>query len=454
MVPFIGKFSCRGTVLKKSKTFTGGLVLNAEKQQAEPLPLSMLPQPPIVTIPLLQHSGGTPARLMVKEGDIVSMGQMIGATQGDTCAAVHASVSGTVVKVLRYPFSENPDTLAVSIENNGEDEFASPIPYDKPWQECSPQELIAKISLSGIVDFNGTAVPAHSKLAAAKDLPAEFLILNAMVTEPFADADYRLTLEQTEKVLTGGLISQKIIGTKTLSVAINDKNSVIEKALLTLIADERFKTISLIKLKPKYPQHEEKILARSCSATPAAALRTVVMSAASAAQLRDAVMESIPWYQRIVTVAGECAGPAKSFLVRIGTPVSSLLKAVEADLTKTTRIISGGPLSGTSISTLETPVLKSTNAILALAAHCPGPDPFACINCGRCVRVCPMRLTPSRLALLAKKNETAEAMAWNINDCIDCGCCSYVCPSAINLLHLIQYGKRQAGRSVRSKALV
>jgi Na+-translocating ferredoxin:NAD+ oxidoreductase subunit C len=443
----------RGMALGKSKTFTGGLLFKADKQQADPLPLSILPAPPLVTIPLLQHSGGTPARPLVKPGDFVSMGQMIGETMDDTSAAVHASVSGTVVNVARYPFSEHSDTFAVSIENNGNDEFASPIPYDKPWQDSTPQELIAKISLSGIIDFNNTAVPAHIKLAAGRDSSAGSLILNAMVTEPYADTDYRLLLEQTEKVLVGGLICKKITGAERLFIAFNEKNSVIEKVLATHMTDERFKAITPIRLKPKYPQHEEKLLARACSPAIAAEKRTLVMNAASASYIRDAVMESTPWYQRIVTVAGRPDGSKKSFLVRIGTPVASLLEAGEIDLTRTTEIIAGGPLSGTAVSTLDTPVTKSANAILALASPLPDSGSFACINCGRCVRVCPTRLSPARLARLAQKNETTEMLAWHINECIDCGCCAYVCPSAINLLHFIQYGKRQIAFPLRTRAI-
>lgn len=438
--------------LKQNKSFSGGLVLKADKQQTDALPIETFPAPPIVTIPLLQHAGGTPARPIVKQGDFVSMGQMIGEASADTSAAVHASVSGTVINVSRYPYSENQDTFAVSIENNGDDEFASPIPYDKTWQDSSPQELAGKILLSGIIDFNGTGVPAHTKLAIAQK-PTESLILNAMVTEPYANADYRLLLEQTEKVLTGGLIGKKITGAEHIIIAINDKDSAVEQALTPLLADERFKDIAIKKLKPKYPQHEEKLLARVCSATPAAALHSVVLSATSAACIRDAVIECIPWYQRVVTVAGETALSPKHFLVRIGSPIAPLLKAGAVDLTKTTKIISGGPLSGRAISALDAPVTKSTNALIALGTTYPGLGGFACISCGRCMSVCPMRLAPARLALLAQKKDTAEALDWHIHDCIDCGCCAFVCPSAINLVHFIQYGKQQVTISMRSEAL-
>jgi electron transport complex protein RnfC len=380
------------------------------------------------------------------------MGQMIGEVSADTSAAVHASVSGTVTNISRYHYSENQGTFAVSIENNGDDEFASPIPYDKTWQDSTPQELSRKISLSGIIDFNGTAAPAHTKFAAAPK-PAESLILNAMVTEPYANADCRLLLEQTEKVLTGGLIAQKIIGAERMFIAINEKNSAIEQALTSLLADERFKDIAIKKLKPKYPQHEEKLLAYVCSATPAAALCSLVLSAASAACIRDAVVECIPWYQRVVTVAGPAAGSPKNLLVRIGSPIAPLLEAGAVDLTKTTKIISGGPLSGRAVSALDAPVTKATNALIALDTIFPGSGGFACISCGRCIVVCPMRLAPARLARLVQKNDMVEAQTWHIHDCIDCGCCAYVCPSAINLVHFIQYGKQQATFSMRSGAL-
>jgi Na+-translocating ferredoxin:NAD+ oxidoreductase subunit C len=447
----------RGKQLKKNITFKGGLVFRADRQPTDTLPIEPLqPAPPIVTIPLLQHRGGIPAQPVVKPGDCVSMGQMIGKAADGSSAAVHASVSGTVIRVSRYPFIEGRDIFAVSIENNGDDEFASPIPYDKTWQDSSPEELVTKISLSGIIDFNGTAVPAHIKLSAAIGSPSGSLLLNAMATEPFATADCRLLVEQTEKALTGGLICKKITGAERLSIVINDKNTAIEQPLIALLNDERFKNIALIKLKPTYPQHHEKLLSRCAAASGAGSNpdHSTVLDAATAVHIRDAVMESVPWYQRVVTVAGPTAGSPKNLLVRIGTPAASLLDAAKVDLEKTVKIISGVPLSGSALSALDAPVTKSTNALIALDISFPGSRGFSCINCGRCVSVCPMHLAPARLARLAQKSDFAEALDWRIHDCIDCGCCAYVCPSSINLVHLIQYGKRRVTSSMQSKVPV
>jgi electron transport complex protein RnfC len=439
--------------LRRNKTFAGGLLFKADGQQTDTLPIETLPAPPVVTIPLLQHDGGVPARPIVKNGDFVSMGQMIGCTNGKNSAAVHASVSGTVMSVTHYPHSGTAETFAVTIENNGDDEFASPIPYDKPWQESSPQELIGKIALSGVIDFNGRAVPAHDKLSRAFTMPIESLILNAMVTEPNTGADYRLFLEQTEKALTGCLICGKIAGAQRFIIVINEKNNAAEQALSAVLADERFKAMSIMTLKPRYPQHEEKLLARTVSATPDAGEHCLVLGVASAIYIRDAVMECIPWFKRVVAVAGPLAGSPKNILARIGTPVSSLLKAGAVDMTKLKKIVAGGPLSGRAVPTLDTPVTKSMNALLALDIPLKGAGGSACINCGRCMAACPMRLAPMRLARLAEKNDCAEMLAWHIQDCIDCGCCAYSCPSAINLVHYIQFGKQRISQQLRQKAL-
>ena len=433
-------------MLKQNKTFQGGLILKTEKQQTDALLIEKLPAPRIVVIPLLQHTGGKPARPMVKTGDHVSMGQQIGGAEKCGSAAVHASVSGTIIAVSRYPFSENSETFAVTIENDGEDEFASPIPYDKTWHETAADDLIGKIAVSGVVDFNGSALPAHEKLLAAKNrMSGLSLILNAMVTEPLVSADYRILIEQTEKVLTGGLICKKITGAESLSIVVNDKNSAVEEALTALLSQEPFKEISLQKLKPKYPQHHEKLF------MPLAGRNTLVLGAATAACIRDAVIECVPWFQRVVTIAGPAAGSPKNLLVRLGTPAIELLKAGGVDLAKTKKIVSGGPLSGTALPILDTPVIKSTTALLALDSAGLKNESIACINCGRCVSVCPMRLSPMRLAHLARTNDCIEAKAWHIDECIDCGCCAYVCPSSINLVHYLQYGRQQSLRPVRQK---
>jgi Na+-translocating ferredoxin:NAD+ oxidoreductase subunit C len=433
-------------LVPKKMTFRGGVVLKPDRQQTDSLPVESLPAPRYVTIPLLQHSGGVPAQPVVKPGDHVATGQMIGEPHDEASAPVHASICGTVIRFDRFPYAPGRTAFAIVIENDGREEFSSPIPYSKPWTEADPGELLSVLALSGIVD--GCA-PVHTKLAGAASARVETLIVNAVTDEPYLAADSRLLFEQAEKALTGILICKKITGASRCIIALSDTKPDLASAISEKMSGERFAGVSLATVKTKYPQHVERLLIRACTGKelPSGASSVqegcMVLDGATAVYLRDAVMECMPWYQRVVTVAGPLVGAPKNLLVRIGTPLRNLLEACCADTALIKKLVLGGPLSGIACHDLDAPVTKATSAILPLGDSFPALMQHACINCGQCVGVCPMRIAPSLLAALVRKNDVAQAVGCSLMECIGCGCCAYVCPSKINLVHFLEFGKLQ-----------
>jgi Na+-translocating ferredoxin:NAD+ oxidoreductase subunit C len=429
------------------KGLTGGIFFDPGMGNAGNLPIEQLAAPPVAVIPLVQHRG-SPAQPVVKVGDHVAIGQIIGAAIDATAVPVHASISGTVTKLARYPYAQDPSVVAVTIENNGKEEFASPIPYDKPWTESTPDELVKKIALSGIVDRMSGGLPVHAALAAACRSSVGTLIINALETEPYCSADTRLCVERIEKVATGAAICKKITGVAACLVAVSEKSAPLMQAVATLLSDARLKEISLVKVKKaKYPRHEKQFVVRACTGAelPFDASETtagcVVVGVAAAAAVYDAIVELVPSYQRVVTVAGGAIAAPKNLLVRIGTPVGQLLGACGADFAKIKKLVSGGPLSGAAVHDFAAPVTKSTAALLAIEETFPGEQRHECIGCRRCSAVCPMRLAPSRLVKLANKEDAVGLGEWNVGVCIECGCCAYVCPAKINLVHGITFGK-------------
>lgn len=418
------------------KSFSGGIYFRPGIGNTDSLPIEPFPAPPAVTIPLI-HTAGAPARPSVKVGDHVAMGQIIGEVDDETAVPVHASVSGVVTAISRYPHTRHPIAFSVTIENNGNDEFASPISYDKPWAESEPEELLRKINLSGNIDRN-TSV--HARLAAARSGTISALIINTLTTEPYCSADTRLCIEQAEKVLAGAAICAKIIGAARCTIVVSEKRPQITEAMAPLLAEEKFNNnnkFALVKIrKAKYPLHDERLIVRTFGDA------AVVVSAAAAAAVRDAIIELMPVCQRIVTVAGPAIASPRNLLVRIGTPVRMLLDACAADYAKITRLVSGGPLSGSAVQDLETPVTKTMHALLALDTVFPGEQRHECIGCRRCLAVCPVRLAPSRCARDAQAGNAEGLHEQHAGECIECGCCAYVCPSKINLVHYMAFGKQ------------
>ena len=85
---------------------------------------------------------------------------------------------------------------------------------------------------------------------------------------------------------------------------------------------------------------------------------------------------------------------------------------------------------GFGIFDLDLPTTKTASALLCLTKDdVSAMEPSACINCGRCVEVCPGRVTPALLAKCAENYDYDRFVELNGMECCECGCCSFVCPA-------------------------
>jgi electron transport complex protein RnfC len=439
-------------VLKK-KRFSGGIYLKP-RWSTDDLPVETLPALSHVTIPLIQHDGA-PAEVTVQRGDHVAMGCRIGAAAVSSAVPVHASVSGIVTEIARYPYSAHRNAVSVTIENDGEHEFASPIPYDKPWHESSPEEIVEKIRLGGIVD---NRQPLAERLLEGRAGGIETLLVNVLSPEGESAADARLIFEQPQKVMLGIAICKYIVGAAACVFAADEKRSGVVDAVTALLADETLRDYSLLRIKKaRYPLGHERILVAACrgvelpaGASPSEAGCTVIGIEAAVA-VAEAVTELTPSIWRIVTVAGPLVATPKNLLVPIGTPARCLLEACGTDISAMHKLLFGGLLSGRAVQDLETPITKAVSSLLPLPAA-PTPAALPCIGCRRCRSVCPVRLEPARLSRLVAVEAFDELDAWFIHECIGCGCCAWVCPSGINLVQHIAYGRLQSDRIAGERA--
>lgn len=426
-------------------TFKGGIHPPHNKHHTKNLEIAVFPAPAKVIIPLLQHVG-TPAKPVVKRGDRVTIGQVIGEAGGFISSTIHSSISGTIASVGPFPHPNGKHVIAVEIDNDWADDKFPFSPFDK-WRDAAPGELIQKIQAAGIIGMGGAGFPTHVKLSPPSNKPIDTLIINGSECEPYLTSDHRLMIEQPEDIMTGILILKKIIGTKRCVVGIEENKSDAIKLMTNTTKNSQFKEISVACLQNKYPQGGEKQLINAITgrSVPSGSLPMdvgcSVINVATALAIKNAIIHGTPLYERVVTVSGPTVRSPKNYLVRIGTPIRLLLEACNTDMEKTEKVIIGGPMMGIAQSDLDAPVIKSTSGIIAYNKTESIVKKYPCINCGNCVKICPIHLVPSRIAKFVDRNNLDDAIEWDITNCIECGSCSYVCPSKINLVHYMKLGK-------------
>ena len=423
-------------------TFVGGIHPYDGKDLSKDKPIrNILPQGDMV-YPLSQHIGA-PAVALVKKGDRVLVGQKIGEAGGFVSAPVYASVSGTVKIVEPRRVVSGDKIMSIVVENDGLYEEVEMNGHSKP-EELSKEEIINIVKEAGIVGMGGAGFPTHVKLSPKEPDKIDHVIINCAECEPYLTSDYRRMLEEPEKVIGGlKIILQLFDNAKGILAVENNKPDCIKKLKELVGNDPR---ISVASLKTKYPQGAERTLIYAVTGRqihsgmlPADA-GCVVNNVDTAVAIYRAVTEGRPLIERIVTVTGDAINEPQNFKVRIGMNYKELLEAAGGFKKEPEKIVCGGPMMGVAMFDLDVPTTKTSTALLCLtkdevAANEPGP----CINCGRCVEVCPGRVVPSKLVDYAERFDEESFLKCNGMECCECGCCSFVCPA-----------KRQLTQSIKS----
>ncbi len=422
--------------------FYGG-VHPEEGKIANASPIQRAPLLEQYIVPLQQHIGA-PAQAVVKKGDKVLRGQLIATPGGFVSAAIHAPTSGEVIEQTTCVGPMGNNLPAIVIKADGEDKAAEPLPPLDP-ANASPDELRKRIGDAGIVGMGGAAFPTLVKLSPAANKPVDTLILNGVECEPCLTADHRLMLETPDNILAGARACATILGVKRIMVAIEaNKPDAVE--LMT----EKAKAydIEVHQLRIRYPQGAEKqlIYALTGRKVPSGGLpvdvRCVVHNVGTAAAIGEAVMHGKPLYERVTTVTGRPVVRPGNWRFRVGTLYSDAIRLSGGVNEDPAKIISGGPMMGMSVCSMDIPIMKNTSGILLMAAdEVTQYEPHPCIRCGRCNDNCPMVMMPGILGEQIENGRYDLAENWHVMDCIECGCCSYGCPAHRPLVQFMRRAK-------------
>lgn len=422
-------------------TFAGGIHPYDGKDLSKDKPIKeVLPQGDLV-YPLSQHIGA-PAQAIVQKGDKVLTGQKIAEAGGFVSAPIYATVSGVVKAIEPRRVVTGDNVMSIVVENDGLYEEVE-WPEVKPFAELSREEKIELIREAGIVGMGGAGFPTAVKLSPKEPEKIDYVIVNGAECEPYLTSDYRKILEEPEKLIEGLKVSLSLFENARGILAVEDNKPDCISLLKRLTKDEP--KIAVKALKTKYPQGSERQLVyattgRAIDSTMLPAdVGCVVNNVDTVIAVYRAVMQGKPLMYRIVTVTGDAVADPQNFKVRIGTNYHELIEEAGGFKTPPVKIISGGPMMGFGIFDLDVPTTKTSSALLCLTRdEVSAMEPSACINCGKCVEVCPGRVVPRTLADNAEHYDEEAFLKNNGMECCECGCCSFICPAKRPLTQVIK----------------
>ena len=433
-------------------TFTGGVHPYDGKDLSKDKPIiSVLPKGELV-YPVSQHIGA-PATPIVKKGDRVLVGQKIAEQSGFVSAPVYASVSGTVKAIEPRRVVTGDSVMSIIVENDNQYEESQMQPPG-PLQTLSREQISDCIKEAGIVGMGGAGFPTYVKLSPKEPEKIEYCIANCAECEPYLTSDYRRMLEEPEKLIGGLKIILRLFPNARGILAVEDNKPDCIKKLQELVRGEE--RISVKALQTKYPQGAERTLIYATtgrqinSSMLPADVGCVVNNVDTIVAIYRAVTEGRPLIERIVTVTGDAIQNPQNYRVRIGMNYRELVDEAGGFVGKPEKIVCGGPMMGFAMFDLDVPTTKTSTALLCLSYdEVSAMEPGPCINCGRCVEVCPGRVVPSRLADYAEHFDEEAFVKNNGMECCECGCCSFICPAKrpltqeIKSMRKIQLAKRK-----------
>lgn len=352
---------------------------------------------------------GVNATALVKKGDEVVVGSVIGKEKEDLSIPVLSSVNGSVVEIRDTYNTDGKKSKAVVVEVKENTKLEE---KEVDINSLSKEEILNKIQEFGLVDEAG--VPLSLKYRAFSG--------NKLLVKSFSyesNIAYYDLLNTKEKEINKALeVLNKLF--VSLEIKKADSKSVSKKT----IELKREELIS--KFFGKGVKNEE----------------VIVEDILSLVYLGECFLSGQPHLDEYVVVSGSAIKENVLLKVKLGTTLDEVLEKLGGSKEELGKIVVGGALGGIPQFSDDSAISYNAKAILFLnTKDATKATESPCIRCAKCLRACPEGLNPIKLMELWERGEKEEFLKFGGNKCIECGLCSYVCPSKIEVANKIVTAK-------------
>ncbi|WOR51924.1 cobalamin reductase PduS [Citrobacter freundii] len=322
------------------------------------------------------------------------------------------------------------------------------------------QTIRERVRAAGVVGAGGAGFPAHVKLQAQVDT----FLVNAAECEPMLKVDQQLMAVQAERLIHGVQYAMTATGASSGIIALKEKYQEAINALTPLLPAG----IRLHILPDVYPAGDEVLtiwMATGRRVPPAAlpvSVGVVVNNVQTVLNIARAVEQQYPVTRRTLTVNGAVASPI-TLTVPVGMSLRDVLALAGGATVDDPGFINGGPMMGGLITSLDTPVSKTTGGLLVLPkSHALiqrrmqdertvlSVAKTVCEQCRLCTDLCPRHLIGHELSphLLVRAVNYQQAatpqLLLTALTCSECNVCeSVACPVVISPMRINRMLKRE-----------